>query len=141
MPEVSDRKVLEKFLNMPVYSPKEVLEQFSELENAVYVPEVEDKDSFVYVPSKREDRVVLIAHADTVYYSGVEQEIIFEDGIYRSGMPYCGIGADDRAGCAILYLLKDFGHSLLILDGEEQGSKGAEAIKNRHKDLFDEISI
>lgn len=75
------------------------------------MPDVEGEDSFVYVPGKREDRVVLIAHADTVYNSG--QEIIFEEGIYRSGTPYCGIGADDRAGCAILYLLKDFGHSLL----------------------------
>lgn len=81
---------------------------------------------------------MLIAHADTVYNSS--QEIIFEDGIYRSGTPYCGIGADDRAGCAILYLMKDFGHSLLILDGEEHGSRGAEAIKNRHKDLYDELN-
>ena len=40
---------------------------------------------------------------------------------YRSGVYDEGIGADDRAGCAILWLLKDSGHSLLVTNGEEIG--------------------
>ena len=52
-------------------------------------------------------------------------DVVFEDGVYSSGDDLCGIGADDRAGCAMLWLLRDSGHSLLILDGEEHGQVGA----------------
>lgn len=51
-----------------------------------------------------------------------------------------GIGADDRAGCAILWLLRDMGHSLLILNGEESGQQGANYLKNECPSLFKEIN-
>jgi hypothetical protein len=82
---------------------------------------------YLYIPGKRADRVVLVAHVDTTWgSSGVPAElIVYDEGILRSGKPGCGIGADDRAGCAALWSLRDLGHSLLLLAGEEQGALGA----------------
>jgi hypothetical protein len=44
-------------------------------------------------------------------------------GGYREG----GLGADDRAGIAVLWLLRNSGHSILVTDGEESGGIGAKA--------------
>ena len=84
---------------------------------------------------------MLVAHADTVFthFHG-SHEVVFENGIYKSGEPSVGIGADDRAGCAILYLLKDMGHSLLITNGEEIGCLGSQTIRQSHKELYDELN-
>jgi hypothetical protein len=41
-----------------------------------------------------------------------------------------GIGADDRAGCGILWLLRDLGHSLLITSGEESGCIASKRLAN-----------
>jgi hypothetical protein len=35
------------------------------------------------------------------------------------------LGADDRAGLAILWLLRDLGHSLMVTDLEEHGRMGS----------------
>ena len=109
-------EVLELFLNMPNYDAKYVFSVFSNLPNAVISKGDNPFERFVYIPGKREDRVLLVAHADTVwdekYVEGLDGKPVFEDGIYRSDNPDCGIGADDRAGCAMLWALKDSGHSL-----------------------------
>ena len=82
---------------------------------------------FVYIPGTRKDRVLLVAHADTVWDDDMaENKIGFTHGIYFSenrgnGMSRRGIGADDRAGCCILWELQKLGHSLLVVSGEERG--------------------
>ena len=50
-----------------------------------------------------------------------------------------GIGADDRAGCAILWLLQNSGHNLLVLDGEESGCLGARFLMKDHPEIRAEI--
>jgi hypothetical protein len=45
-------------------------------------------------------------------------EVVFDNNIVKSWTTDCGIRADGRAGCSIICLLKDLGHSLLITDGE-----------------------
>lgn len=138
---MDDRAILEKFLRMELSSPDSVLREFACLDNAIYYQETLGSDDFVYVPGTRKDRVLLVAHADTVFQDSRRQhQIIFKDGIYRSNDPSVGIGADDRAGCAIVYLLRDLGHSLLITNGEEIGGLGAKTIKNRHPKLYDELN-
>jgi hypothetical protein len=81
----------------------------------------------LYVPGKRGDRAVVAAHADTVW------DAAYEETRAR------GLGADDRAGCAMLWLLRDSGHSLLILDGEEHGARGSEFLKRECREIFEEI--
>ena len=136
---MTDREVLEMFLNYELGYPDEVFDKFMELEGARYYTHYDNPDC-VYVPGKRKDRVLLVAHADTVSTVPGKHSVIFEDGIYRGGENDYGIGAYDRAGCAILWLLKDSGHSLLVTNDEEIGSLGAHNIKDIHKDLFDEIN-
>lgn len=139
------KKILEEFLSYPIQSSEKVFDKFSCEKDAVLFNEG-DKKGFVFIPGQRKDRVLLVAHADTVwdhtYMKGKEykQSISFEDGFYKGTNPECGLGADDRAGCAILYLLRNSGHSILILDGEEHGQIGAHYLKESHPDIFDEIN-
>lgn len=122
----TNQTVLEHFLNMPLCSSKKILEEFSKLEGAFYFRNPESQ-SFVYIPGTRKDRVLLIAHADTAWDEHITNKkiinprLIYENGEYKNKSEEFGIGADNRAGCAILYLLKDSGHSLLITD---RGSEG-----------------
>jgi hypothetical protein len=61
-------------------------------------------------------------------------------GILKSSHHSHGIGADDRCGVALCYSLKDTGHSILIIDGEERGMIGSRFFVEENKDLFDYIN-
>ena len=135
--------VLEHFLKMPLNNAESVLDEFRKLDGAKYYPSSSpiDKDSFVYVPGTRKDRVLLVAHADTFFdYPEALGSIVIEEGTYFSGSKGLGIGADDRAGCAILWLLRDMGHSLLVTNSEEYGSLAAMRIAARLPQLYDELN-
>ena len=140
--------VLEKFLWMSVKSTDEVFDAFKNIDGAIVCGN-EPLKRFIYIPGTRDDRVLLVAHADTVWdknwkpeLNNESQVLRYKYGVYSNGNHFadCGIGADDRAGCAILYLLKNSGHSLLILDGEEHGQLGAHYLKDNYPDLFKEIN-
>lgn len=225
------KKTLERFLMM---TPGEVLEIFSQLPGAV----VHKRWDYVFVPGTRQDRVLLVGHADTVSnrppdslqwlgnllrgqweyrptvttvnksQPGIKQlsqatgvssdvrtyavnptngellsagpglELVPSESPYRhegaqpqgtkalvhvgpsvvvpantaksSGIVltdddddfYSGwyskcLGADDRAGIAMLWLMRRSGHSLLITDHEETGGQGARSATH---DLHDELS-
>ena len=55
-----------------------------------------------YFSGKRRDRVLLVAHADTVWDKeympdqDFKQSIRFNNGFYEGENAECGIGADDR---------------------------------------------
>jgi hypothetical protein len=118
---MSRDRVLDKFYNIPG--------AFSDGEG---------QQRFVYVPGTRPDRVLIVAHADTVW-NNLKIGLETIDGIVRSTNQKTeykikyrysdtevtksgyGIGADDRAGCCIAWRLKDLGHSILITSGEEIG--------------------
>ena len=139
------KRVLEELLSFPIEDSSKVIERFASLPNAIYHSDKE-KRNFVYVPGKRKDRALLIAHADTVWdkmyfdNDNINQALTFENGVYSGTKKDFGIGADDRAGCAILWLLKDMGHSLLITDGEETGRIGAFHIKEQYPEIFKELN-
>ena len=132
---MESKAILDQFLNVPISSSQGVFEIFAQLPGAIWRKGEKPLEQFLYVPGTREDRVVLSAHADTVWDSayGNSREAVlrYEDGIYASGNEACGIGADDRAGCAMIWALRDSGHSLLILDGEEKGKVGARYLNRR----------
>lgn len=144
-----DNKYIEtilSFLNTSLESGDEIFERFAALPNAVVGKGAEPLQRYVYIPGERKDRVVLVAHMDTVWdkayangFSG-ERAVVFEDGVFKSSNDNCGIGADDRAGCAMLWELKDSGHSILVVDGEEHGKHGARYLKESNPDLFSELN-
>jgi len=157
-----DYQNLLKFINLPIHRTKEVFDVFKELPNAIYrVYELESEEpytqadnrakKFVFIDGTRKDRVLLVAHADTVwdldYYGSYSKndfknthKPILENGILKSSHHSHGIGADDRCGVALCYSLKDTGHSILIIDGEERGMIGSRFFVEENKDLFDYIN-
>lgn len=136
--------VMETFLSMPLSSADQVLAIFSKLPGAIVGTGEKPLSRFVYVPGKRKNRVLLTAHADTVwdnaYQNPQETTVVCKEGIYSGTNPSCGIGADDRAGCAMLWALRDSGHSLLVTDGEEKGKHGARYLRKCNRALFRELN-
>ncbi len=122
------REFMEKFFAASTYG---MLERFASLPDA----EMEKHGNYVLVPGKRENAVLLVAHADTSYntpcYSVEWTGNIAKaagsnrrpDGTFVGGS--FNLGADDRVGCAMLWSFRNSGHSLLITNGEEKGGVGA----------------
>lgn len=141
---MDSKAILDQFIYMPIISSDAVFAQFAQLPGAVHQKGERPLQQFVFVPGSRKDRILLVAHADTVWHKeyGNPQGavVIFENGVYSSGDPNCGIGADDRAGCAMLWALRDCGHSLLIVDGEEKGKHGAKYLRDEHGKLFRQLN-
>ncbi len=142
IPTMNDANVLLEFLKMPLGNSDEIFKKFSILPGAIHRGIA--LEQFLFMKGKRDDRVLLVAHADTYWDNRLlsnenkPQEIFEEQGIIRNA--HGGLGADDRAGCAILWLLKDMGHSLLITDGEERGGCGSDWLMNANQDIADEIN-
>lgn len=135
---------LESFLNIPIDDGSEIFGRFAVLPGAQVHWGKKPLERFVFIPGTREDRVVLVAHADTVwdmaYGNPNRTTAVYQDGVFRSTNPQCGIGADDRAGCAMLWALRHTGHSLLVVDGEERGKVGANYLRRRHRKLFRQLN-
>lgn len=103
-------------------STDEVLSRFASLKGAQRIGTGEQQ--FVYIPGTRDDKVLLVAHADTVWRDEPIR-VVYSGGYYFSVSDKRGIGADDRAGCCMLWHLRKMGHSLLIPNAEEGGCKGS----------------
>jgi len=139
---MNDTAILLEFLKMPLGSSDEVFEKFTTIPEVIH--RGSEIERFLYARGKRANKVLLVAHADTYwdqhYSKKSNQPFVLSDinGIIRNVNG--GLGADDRAGCAILWLLKDMGHSILITDGEEGGKCGSNWLMNENQDIADEIN-
>ena len=137
-------EVLRSFLEIPVGSADSVFDRFLEIPGAIY--RGEGLERFLYVRGARPNKVLLVAHADTYwdheygYDPGPTHKTKIEDGNIIAVNEEFGLGADDRAGCAMLWLLKDLGHSLLVTNGEEHGQHGSSWLMSDNKDIADEIN-
>ena len=133
---LSEIEVLKEFLALP-HRASAVLDKFAALPRAVRKSGGEE-EGFVYIPGTREKGVLLVAHADT--RGDANQEVALEEkaGVIRNTKGI--LGADDRAGCAMLWLLRETGHGLLVTDGEENGCIGSRFLRCWHRDLFDKIN-
>ena len=131
--------VLLDFLGQP-HRPKTIFDKFLQIEGSVTTTG-QQTQGYVYIPGKREDRVLLVAHADTVLSLSDTKapEIIIKNNNIITNKHGGVLGADDRAGCAILWLLKDSGHSILVLDGEESGMAGSRWLMS-DKDMADIVN-
>jgi len=139
---MDDVAVLLGFLRMSLKRSDEVFAKFLEIEGAV--ARGAGLERFLFLQGVREDRVLLVAHADTFWDENYEkgdsppQNVVQEGGIIRNKNG--GLGADDRAGCAMVWLLRDSGHSLLITNGEEHGRRGSSWLMNENRDIAEEIN-
>jgi len=108
-----------EFLEFPLNSESQIIDKFKSIPGSVYHTANKPREEFVFIRGTRPDRVTLIAHCDTVFDDISSHQIKIEDGRIFSANDNCGIGADDRAGCAMLWLLRNSGHNVLIVNGEE----------------------
>ncbi len=134
------RTVLEEFLSCPLHNTDAVFARFEALPGAVFQTGGNPLERYVCIPGKKDNKIVLVAHADTVwddvYGNSAETTVQFRDGIFVGNNPACGIGGDDRAGCAMLWALRDCGHTLLLVSGEEKGKLGAKFLRKANPQLF-----
>lgn len=144
MQQESSRQILERFLSIPITDGKEIFSIFTQLPGAVYREGKQPMERYVFIPGTKENGVVLVAHADTVwdrnYGYPARNDLGFTDGVFHSNTHRCGIGADDRAGCAMLWALRNSGHSLLVVDGEEHGKHGARFLRQKNRKLFAKLN-
>lgn len=144
MQQESSREILGRFLSIPAADGSEVFRIFSSLPGAVTAAGDKPLQRYVFIPGAKKNAIVLVAHADTVwdtaYGKPAQSSVAFTDGIFRSATSSCGIGGDDRAGCAMLWALRDSGHSLLVVDGEEHGKVGANFLRKKNKKLFRKLN-
>jgi len=145
---MNEFETLREFLEYPLGSADAVFERFRALPGAIM--RGDGKDRFLYVPGTRQNKVVLVAHADTHWdarhgrYPDLElsepRRVAYRNGAFVSRSARSGIGADDRAGCAILWLLRDYGHALLVPDGEEGGLIGSRWLMDANPDIAGELN-
>lgn len=146
----SDLEVLLGFLRYPLTGTDEIFERFQEIPGARTYGS--GRRRALYIEGKRHPssgRVVLVAHADTAWDEAFGDVAALplawrpprvEGGVVRSANPEHGIGADDRAGLAILWLLRNSGHSILIPDLEEQGCLGSCHLRENEPELLRRIN-
>lgn len=140
----SSQEILNKFLSLPLSSADGIFAAFESLPGAIAGRGEKPLERYVCIPGTRENKIVLVAHCDTVwdecYGQPAETTVVFEDGLFRGTNPNCGLGADDRAGCAMLWALRDCGHTLLLVNGEEKGKVGARFLKESNPALFRQLN-
>jgi len=113
------KKLVDEMLRL---STRATLNKFGALPGAI-VRRSRKGDGYVFVPGAlpHSHRALLVAHADTVASGpGVP---VWSGDVVTSGSRG-PLGADDRAGCSVLWTLRKSGHSLLVTDGEESGGRG-----------------
>ena len=136
----TNRQLLEEFLSYPLNTADNIFARFEGLSGAIAGKGDNPLQRYVCIPGNRKNKVVLVAHADTVwdttYGKPAETTISFADGVFKGTNPDCGLGADDRAGCAMLWALRNCGHTLLLVNGEEKGKRGAKYLRQSNPKLF-----
>lgn len=140
--------VLMEFLKLPLHSTDELFFKFrTSLDSYIFKSHmIDSRIRFLFHRGHRENKVLLVAHVDTFFtqergYKITSHNLIeYPKGNIISDDPERGLGADDRAGCTMLYLLKDMGHSLLILDSEETSTMSARWLTNNFPSLSCEIN-
>jgi hypothetical protein len=115
-----------------------IVDAFASLPHARRLPVPGLPDAVLVPPDPGvEHPVCLVAHTDTVW-PGPGRLAWCGDGRGRSAVPDRGIGADDRAGCAALWRLRDSGAGLLIVPAEEDGCVGSRHVARYHRDILED---
>ena len=137
---ISDYRTLVEFLEYPLGSSDGIMDRFHKIPNPRSMLRGRSPDRFLYIPGTRKNRVLMVAHSDT-YWDGKnhQHKVVRLGDVLYSTNPSAGLGADNRAGCSIIWLLQDLGHSILITDGEERSRRGSKFLMNEYQGVADEI--
>lgn len=126
-----DINVLMEFLNFPLESGSGILDKFrGEFPHNYEYNHCHDVikgggelAEFLFIEGWRpNNKVLLVAHVDTYWDKN------WKDHPKHISSQQPGLGADGRAGCALLWLLRESGHSLLLTNGSVHGQLGARCL-------------
>lgn len=99
----------------------------------------------LFIPGTRKDRVLLVAHYDTVWWTNKSAKSplgerlidVAQSGyMLYSADPTVGIGADNRLGCSLLWSLRRLGHSILLVPDEEIGCRGSGSVASQYPEVL-----
>ncbi len=131
-------KILLDCLNTPLNSSDRLFNMFTPTINGGH-----GLTRYMYQRGTRKNKVVLVAHTDTAFHPWSRSDspipsLVMKDGVItnRTGL----LGADDRAGVAMLKILENSGHSILLVDGEESGTIGSSFLAENNQELLDELN-
>lgn len=128
----NDLNLLKTFLRAPT---PDLIARFMGVPGAQKLP-TGVGEPVVFIPGERPDRMLLVAHSDTVWDAPQPRPMPTHKGnLLFSPDPKQGIGADDRAGAFMLWMLRNSGHSILLSSDEELGCKGIKAALRYPKNL------
>lgn len=101
--------------------------------------------SWLFLPDEVKNRVVMVAHIDTVYDDSIEKRIEVLNNGQELWSPD-GLGADDRAGVwagiEVFYCMPEpYRPVLLLTDEEESGCHGAIEASHLFKDMLSDVSF
>ena len=132
-------KTVNRLIKFMEATEKDVVDLFLTLPNAISLPYAPGQP-IVFIPGTRKDRVLLVAHYDTVFDDN-KKRIVKQSGTYlESDVKGLGIGADNRAGCCILWMMRKLGHSLLIVPDEEVGCLGSGLMASKYSEYLENHS-
>ena len=137
---MTEKEILLHFLQYPLDTSEGIFRKFQEIPGARSFGHGNERS--LYIAGSSTKKVLLIVHADTYWDANNpslgDTELVIKGG--RIHNPQGGLGGDDRAGCALVWILRELGHSILITDGEERGSLASKWLVDNHSDVIDEIN-
>ena len=117
------REVIDEFIEM---DDDDIVRKFaSEFPDAQ--TEIENTKGGLMFYRPVPDTPLLVAHTDTVWDANRKVRWASET-LGATANPHTGIGADDRLGCAALWLLRNEPVSLLLVPDEEVGCIGSRSV-------------
>ena len=128
---------------------QEIISMFSALPGAQQL-EYEPGRPIIFIPGTRKDRVLLVAHYDTVWMSNLRRtgpsvetprEVRVSGMLLESNLPGVGIGADDRLGVLALWAMRSLGHSILLVPDEEIGCLGSTHVASEYPHILKDHSF
>jgi hypothetical protein len=142
---MKELEVLKYFLQFPLSRTKEIFDEFRRDPRAIFRERSPaGKERFLLIPGTRKNKVVLVAHSDTFwdeFYLGyrVDKHVLTQENGFLSAQSCKGekmiLGADDRSGVAILFILKNCGHTILLTDGEEKHQTGSTFLIQNYREI------
>jgi len=87
---MNDIEILKKFLEVPLKNSEPIFQYFLNIPNQEIVFRGERPERFLYIRGHRKNKVLLVAHADTVWDDSMEipertkHDLIFSNGVFQS---------------------------------------------------------
>jgi hypothetical protein len=110
-------KIVKGFLEFQQFTSSEMIDRFLSLENLICCANPDNKEEkFLYRQGTAENEVLLVGYTDNALKNSDE---FFAQKPIEKHNTCIGEGIDNKAGCAMLWTLRNFGYSFLVFNGSD----------------------